>query len=591
MDNALFSLTPFDFNGAQLEDYEKGEEAILLKGKQQLQEGVNHLSFEFSFYDKSNKLGGPSNLSEDPQQDHQLQDLHHHQEQPKSNYSILHGFDALRLPQEPILQETPQLTYTSPSTRSGSDMAEVIKQMPHPSSLGLLNDYRNGIKKIKGDKFSINIGGKTYVGDRKKLASTEEIMRVAGARYIQFFNHYRNDNSYMPIHPYGYALSGLSKEETKDVELAHILLAAAEKVSYQHYVCASRLLLGCDWIASSRSNPVQRVVFYFAEALQERIDNETGRRAPRRLAEQENITEAEQGLSTNMLFVKCHETIPFAQVLQFAGIQAILENVESESKVHVVDLQIRSGVQWTVLMQALAGRDECRIELLKITAVEMPAGKEKTEETGKRLASVAESLNLPFSFKSVFVPDMKDIREELFEIHDDEAVIVYSPLVLRTMLSRPRCLENLMRVMRNLYPTMMVVMEVEANHNSRSFVNRFIEALFFYSAFFDCLETCLKEVEYRKAIEVILSKGIRETVAIDGSERVTRSVKIDVWRAFFATFKMVETKLSDIAQYQATLVAKRFGNGSNCTLDRKGKCLIVGWKGTPIHSLSVWKFR
>lgn len=603
MDDVFFSFTPFDFNEVQggygplEDDYEKEEDAVLLKGKQQVHDQeANHLSnFESSFYPdhkKSNRLGGElSDLLEDLPQDQQLQDQ---QQKPKSNYSdILHDFDALQPPQPILQQEVPQLTNTSPSTRTASDdMAEAIKQTRYPSSLGLLNNYKHGFKKLRGDKFSINIRNKTCVGGRKKLSSTEEIMRVAGARYIQFFNHYRDDYSYMPLHPYGYALSGLSEEEIKDVELAHFLLAAAEKVSYRRYVCASRLLLRCDWIASSRSNPVQRVVFYFAQALRERIEKQTGRSISRNLAEQENInTEMGHLLSTNVLFLKCYQAIPFPQVLQFAGIQTILENIGSETKVHVIDLEIRSGVQWTVLMQALAGREECSTELLKITAVGIKACKHKTEETGKRLASVAESLNLPFLFKTAFVSDMNDIREELFEIDDDEAVIVYSSKALRTMISRPRCLENLMRVMRNLYPTMMVVVEVEANHNSPSFVNRFIEALFFYSAFFDCLETCVKQVDCRNAVEGVCGMAITEIVAMEGSERVTRNVKMDVWRAFFARFKMVETKLSDAALYQASLVAKQFGNGSSCTLDRNGKCLIAGWKGTPIMSLSVWKFR
>ncbi|KAL6177047.1 hypothetical protein ACLB2K_053679 [Fragaria x ananassa] len=184
---------------------------------------------------------------------------------------------------------------------------------------------------------------------------------------------------------------------------------------------------------------------------------------------------------------------------------------------------------------------------------------------------------------------MQDIKDHLFdEIEDEEAVVVYAPLVLRTMIMRPRCLENLMRVMRNINPCLMVVMEVEANHNSPSFVNRFIDALFYYSAFFDCLENCMKHNKYRVIIEDLLRKGIRNIVAAEGSERVARSVKMDVWRTFFARFRMVEMSFSNSSLYQASLVAKKY---CCTTLDRNGKCLIVGWKGTLIHSLSAWKFR
>lgn len=69
---------------------------------------------------------------------------------------------------------------------------------------------------------------------------------------------------------------------------------------------------------------------------------------------------------------------------------------------------------------------------------------------------------------------MKHVKEESFGTEDDEAVVIFTPLILRIMVSGPGCLENLIRVIRNLNPSMMVVVEVEANHNSPSFVNRFI---------------------------------------------------------------------------------------------------------------------
>ncbi|KAM1150944.1 hypothetical protein ACFX2B_031053 [Malus domestica] len=178
---------------------------------------------------------------------------------------------------------------------------------------------------------------------------------------------------------------------------------------------------------------------------------------------------------------------------------------------------------------------------------------------------------------------------QLFDIEGDEAVVVYAPLILRTMISRPSYLENLVRVMRTLTPCVMVVIEVEANHNSPSFVNRFIDELFYYSAFFDSLETCMKQEKNKVLIEGLFYEGIQNIVVAEGSERVVRSVKIEVWRAFFARFRMVEINLSNAALFQASLVSKKYGSPA-CTHDRNGNCLTVGWKGTPIHSLSAWKF-
>jgi hypothetical protein len=246
-------------------------------------------------------------------------------------------------------------------------------------------------------------------------------------------------------------------------------------------------------------------------------------------------------------------------------------------------------------MQALQSRNKCPVELLKITAIasgNTDTSKHVVEDTGKRLKDFAESLNIPFLFEIVIVSDLLHLREDHFKIDSDETIAVYSQFALRCKIQQSDQLETVMRVIRTINPIVMVVAEIEANHNSKSFVNRFIEALFYFSALFDCLEDCMKGNEKNRLImeSMYFSHGIRNNVAEEGAERKSRNVKIDVWRAFFTRFGMVETELSMMSLYQAELLAKRFPCGSSCTFDMNGHCLIVGWKGTPINSLSVWKF-
>ncbi|XVE73443.1 hypothetical protein DITRI_Ditri11bG0118200 [Diplodiscus trichospermus] len=584
MASELFSYgTPFDFTGGSysLQDYEK-EDAI--KGKQDHLFGIQEIGEdrendplfrEYGLYQEINVAKKLNDLGEKQPQLGQATKLDYLDE-----FNFSSGINMGS-------QE-----FSGPENRleKSQELVKPIKEMPVSfklSSLELLSNYGNGLKKLKLGK-SRGCGDETKARAPKKL-STEEIMRVAGARYVQFSDQ-RYDDFSMVMHPFGHALSGLSDYETKDVELVHLLLAAAEKVGYEQFERASRLLSRCEWIASERANPVQRIVYYFAEALRERIDKATGRRIITKELEAKLNNKIDHGLSTNVTSVSVHQYLPFLQVMQFTGIQAIIENVESASRIHIIDLQIRSGVQWTGLMQALSDREHHRVELLKITALGL-AGDQKIEESGKRLESVAASLNLPFSFNVVYVEDMENIKEELFKIGSNETLAVYCPLVLRTMLSMPSCLENLMKVMKNLNPAIMVVIEVEANHNSPSFVNRFIEALFFYSAFFDCLDTCLaQDAELRIRIESVLCNGIRNMVAMEGNQRTARSVKMEVWSAFFARFRILELGFSDSSMYQANLVTKQFPCASCCTLDRIGKSVIVGWKGSPVHSVSAWKF-
>ncbi|KAL5976288.1 hypothetical protein ACLOJK_020618 [Asimina triloba] len=166
-----------------------------------------------------------------------------------------------------------------------------------------------------------------------------------------------------------------------------------------------------------------------------------------------------------------HKQVPISQVIQFLGVQPIIDSVVSAKRIHLIDLGLRLGAHWSIVMKALEGRSSCSVELLKLSAV--GTSEEKIKKVGQQLVSFAENLKLPFIFKPVIVSDMKDIREDLFEIKSGEAAAVYSPLVMRTMIHRPGCLENLLTVIKNLKPCIMTVSEVEANHNSRSFINRF----------------------------------------------------------------------------------------------------------------------
>ncbi|TXG63293.1 hypothetical protein EZV62_010287 [Acer yangbiense] len=567
-DDDLFSFTtPFDFNGIQggyttlldedCDDMEQ-EAPSTLKGKQ-LQDQI--FSIEELGLEKINnrlpELGGATS-----QHDQQHQQLSFH-ENPTKLKNII---------------------------QSSSTTQEFVKHNSFAlSTLELLTNYASGSKKLKATN-----DHETDINTHRQKLSTEEIMRVAGTRYIQYFSdHQRFHDFSMVMHPFGYALSGLSEEETRDVELVHHLLAAAEKVGYQQYERASRLLSRCDWIAAERANSVQRVVYYFAEALRGRIDKETGRITFAAVDLTAGTTLTDQGKGYNIPSLKCYQKIPFNQVLYYAANQSILENVANASKIHVIDFEIRSGVQWTDFMQALAERVVQRrpIQLFKITAVGLRIQEKVIEEVGKMLSGLAESLSIPFAFNIVCVSSFIEIKKELFRIRYDESLVIYCSLILRTLLSWPSCLENLLGVIKMLNPSIMVVVEIEANHNSPSFVNRFTEALFFYSAFFDSLETCLEQdIGSRTEIEEVLNRSIHNIVAMEGSDRTNRSVKIDVWRAFFARYRMVEIGFSDSCLYQANLLIKKLACASCCSFDKNVKSLVIGWKGTPIHSLSVWKF-
>ncbi|KAK6937276.1 Transcription factor GRAS [Dillenia turbinata] len=409
--------------------------------------------------------------------------------------------------------------------------------------------------------------------------SAEDIIRLAGETYIHLSSQ-KNGAQFVMNYPSDFAMFDFSTEVTHDVQLALSLLSAAEKVGKQQFEQARRWLDICNRTSSDTGNAVQRVVFYFVEALRGRIDQK------RHFSSLESLN---QQLTTSFH----HKEVPITQIMLFTAMQSMIQNLESAKKVHLIDIEIRCGALWPILMQALKARPNCPIELFKVTALGLNKnGREKMEETSEMLSTFANSLNLPFSYQVLIVPDMEELKEKLFDIEDNETVVVFSSLVLTTMLTRTKSLESLLRVLRKLNPDIMVVIEVEANLNSRDFVNRFIEALFYYTAYFDALETCLERDNQNRMIteSLHLQEGIRNIVASEGDKRVVRHVKLDVWRAFFARFGMVEIELTEQSFSQVKSILKKFVCGDFCSVNKNVKSVVVGWKGTPIVSISSWKF-
>ncbi|KAF3456344.1 hypothetical protein FNV43_RR00994 [Rhamnella rubrinervis] len=597
MDSAMFYLEEFNFGGIQdklctehnvglnsVEEVDIGKQSQFSGADDwENSRGIDSFFSQYGFYEDDSLLEEcllP--MYEDQEQ----------QQESSSDYGLLDDlqFDVVTPPLQICLEEIAKLG----EIPSMIPIVESKKEKVYPFSfagLELLKNHSKGFKKLNTKRI-IEAGtyaACTEVSEDRRL-STEEIIRIAGTRFIQSSSQ-EADVPSMISHPFEWSFFGLSQEEIKDVELLEFLLAAAEKVGYQQFERASKLLNHCNSLSSSTGNPVQRIVYYFAAALQEKIERETGRISSKVLEEKPSLNIDEMTMSPSTTKLAFHLELPFSQLVQFAGIQAIIENVAEARKVHVIDFSIRNGLHWTVLMQALASRSDCPLELLKITSVGTTS-KHLMEDTGKSLLGFAQTMNISFSFKIVMVSDMADLREDLFDLDSDEVVAVHSKFCLWTMIIQPNKLETMMRVIRNLNPCVMVVAEAEANHNSPVFVNRFIEALFYYGVYVDCFEAFMKQDDENRMVleSLFFDQGVRNIVATEGEERKIRHVKIDVWKAFFARFGLEEVELSQSSLYQANLVVKNFSCASYCTLDMNGKCMLIGWKGTPLISLSVWKF-
>ncbi|KAK6923063.1 LOW QUALITY PROTEIN: Transcription factor GRAS [Dillenia turbinata] len=351
------------------------------------------------------------------------------------------------------------------------------------------------------------------------------------------------------MHPYGSSLSSLSFEDMRTMEVTKNLFVVAQKIGGKEFKQADKWLKHCDWISSESSNSVERVVFYFVEALSEKIAPETGKNNEASLEGKKRSEQINATLDFDLATLVFHQEVLTIQILFFVGMQTIIETITSSTK--FMSLILQSSVE--------------------------------LEEVSKRLSSFAELVKLPFSFKGIYVSKMSEIKEEVFDLEADEAIVVHSPVILRSMILKPKCLKSLIR----LNPRLIGVSEVDASLNSHSFVVRFAEALLFYNAFFDCIEACIKvESLVRMVMETTyFGEGIKNIVANEGEERINRSVKLK--KAFFARFGLKEIELSNTSIDLAKKVLKKSNSRNFCILDRTGKSLTVGWKGYPLFLVSL----
>ncbi|KAF2308268.1 hypothetical protein GH714_039872 [Hevea brasiliensis] len=203
---------------------------------------------------------------------------YHQQQKPESylDYELFDDrrFEIISPTLQTSLEEIAKLDEISSGIQVISESKKKNQQDFSFASLELLKKYDHG--RLNGGRIVQPSSDAPYTNLAGQELSTEEIIRIAGARFIQS-NCQVVDIASMLNNPFGLSFSNLSDEEAKNVELVELLLASAEKVGQQQFERARRLLNYCDILSSSSGNPVQRVVYYFSEALRERIDLGTGR--------------------------------------------------------------------------------------------------------------------------------------------------------------------------------------------------------------------------------------------------------------------------------------------------------------------------
>ncbi|XWS70641.1 hypothetical protein CRYUN_Cryun03dG0064100 [Craigia yunnanensis] len=373
-------------------------------------------------------------------------------------------------------------------------------------------------------------------------------------------------------------------EEDSGIRLVHMLMMCAECVQLGDLSLAT-LLIDNMQLLLKRVNTVcgiGKVAGHFIDALSRRIFQGIGGGSINDSSAYEN----------EILYHHFYEACPYLKFAHFTANQAILEALDGHDCVHVVDFNLMDGLQWPALIQALALRPGGP-PLLRLTGIGQPPpdGRDSLREIGLRLAELARSVNVRFAFRGVAASRLEDVKPWMLQLNPNEALVVNSIMQLHRLLGPHSTLnspiETVLSWIRSLNPKIMIVVEQEANHNQPGFLERFTEALYYYSTMFDSFEACTVQPEKALA-EIYIQKEIANVVSCEGSARVERHEPLAKWRTRLSGAGFRPLHLGSNAFKQASMLLTLFSAEGYSVEENEG-CFTLGWHSRPLIAASAWQ--
>ncbi|KAK6930886.1 Transcription factor GRAS [Dillenia turbinata] len=373
------------------------------------------------------------------------------------------------------------------------------------------------------------------------------------------------------------------------MRLVQQLITCAEAVACRDKLHASALLSELRTEALIFGSSFQRVASCFVQGLSDRhaLVQPLGAVGLLGPGANEIVVTAEKEDALSLVY----EIFPQIQFGHFVANASILEAFEGESSVHIIDLGmslgLRHGHQWRQLMQTLATCGGKQLRCLRVTAVGNSA--ERLQAIGDELELYAKGLKLNFKF-SVLESNLETLQPQDISLIDGEILVINSILQLHSVVKESRgALNSVLQRMHDLSPKLLVLVEQDSSHNGPFFLGRFMEALHYYSAIFDALDTVLPKYDTRRAKieQFYFADEIKNIVSCEGPARVERHERIDQWRRRMsrAGFHLSPIKM----MMQAKQWLEKIKTCEGYTIVEEKGCLVLGWKSKPIVAASCWK--
>lgn len=368
------------------------------------------------------------------------------------------------------------------------------------------------------------------------------------------------------------------------------LLAFAEAIATddQH---RARFLMGLlREVADPRGDPLQRLVFYFLDALWARVQ---GTGALRQTAALSGVEVRE----VNECMAEVNRSLPFMEFMGKIINSTFLDAIGGEKVIHILDLATWYQSHWPALMRVLAhkGGEMPRIRITKLLAPKAlgPTKYYQTDaQVRSQLAQEAAATGVSFEYRSIET-QLEHLTAAHLGMAPGELLVVNASMRFNTLSdgsvvkSSPR--DAALRAIRALEPRLVLLGEKHVDHNDPFFLRRFAHCVDFYSSVFESIDAGMPRESGGRAVfeRNIVAREIVNVIACEGLQRVTRSEPVEKWvrRMRDAGFACIPPRPSLKAEVAKLLerFPRHFG-----VLDMHG-ALMLSWKGRPMMGTSIWR--
>ncbi|XP_049931795.1 scarecrow-like protein 28 [Nymphaea colorata] len=365
------------------------------------------------------------------------------------------------------------------------------------------------------------------------------------------------------------------------LELVNLLVSCTQSISSKNFALVNHYLSKLGDLASPKGTPIHRVAACFTEAMALRAANLWPH------IFRISIQDLEQGDEDLLVAFRLLNNIsPIPKFLQFTANEMILRAFEDKDRIHIIDFDIKQGLQWPTLFQSLVSRPKPPTRV-RITGI--GESKQELQDTGNMLAGLAGALNLQFEFHAV-VDKLEDVRLWMLHVKENESVAVNCMMQMHRLLidSDGSILRNFLGLIQSVRPTILVIAEQESSHNL-SWEARFCNSLAYYSAIFDSIDASLPQDSLDRAkIEQMFAREIRNIIAYEGAERTERHECFETWKRVLEVGGFRCSDVSDREVIQGKMLLKMFLCENYKVVKQGEGGLTLCWAEQPLFTVSAW---